>query len=483
MLKSTQESAGLGSPPSIFTTNTSESLNKAIKQHVHFKPSEWPEFNNKMKNLVSSKREEVIRALSGRRLYRLKPEYVHLGVEQVVWLRKRPDQRKKLIRHFDDSSLLSESITQSNLIASNLIASTQSASTQSNLVASGSSPDCAHISILPTSSGITTLHESVLQGMWDKANKLLSTERGLQRAASSDPTAWTVQSFSSAVPHFVTSKPSGQYLCDPQCPQWISSKICSHTIAVAEHTGKLAAFLSWYVASNQKADITSLGLVNMPKGRGQKGGVPTRKCCRAKATAPEIVVSRLSLQSTSTTVSVSVSPVNTFNSPLSCMGSPTFNNTPYYTVVGSSSSYNLPPVSLYTPTQPSPYSPTHPPPHVYPPPNPYSPLNSPTEQSSNPNPFFTEVRCWKHLGLSRVQGFITSCRKFYPRSPLQYLAERRSYHNSSGNLVTPSSYKPVHYHIFIACLPPDFESLNVGEDMQLTPQHKSFVFSQLSISI
>ena len=83
----------------------------------------------------------------------------------------------------------------------------------------------------------------MLQAMWEKAEKLLNDERGLQPATSSDPNAWSVQSASSAVPHFVTSKEDGQFLCDTHCPQWVSSKICSHTLAVDERCGKLAAFL------------------------------------------------------------------------------------------------------------------------------------------------------------------------------------------------------------------------------------------------
>ena len=50
MLRGVREAAGLGSPPSIFTTNISESLNKVIKQHVHYKPYQWPEFNENMRS-------------------------------------------------------------------------------------------------------------------------------------------------------------------------------------------------------------------------------------------------------------------------------------------------------------------------------------------------------------------------------------------------------------------------------------------------
>ena len=68
------------------------------------------DFNDSIRSLVASKREEVIRALSGRGLYRLGPQYAHLGVNHMTWQRKRSDQHKKLVQHFDECSLLSESI-------------------------------------------------------------------------------------------------------------------------------------------------------------------------------------------------------------------------------------------------------------------------------------------------------------------------------------------------------------------------------------
>ena len=53
----------------------------------------------------------------------------------------------------------------------------------------------------------------------------------------------------------------------------------------------------------------------MPKGRGQKGGVPKPKRCRAKAAEPEVVVSRPSLQSSCSTISLNISSSPTINAP------------------------------------------------------------------------------------------------------------------------------------------------------------------------
>ncbi len=244
---------------------------------------------------------------------------------------ERPDQRKKLIRNFDGCSLVRETITTPTRpflppssdapsasgegtclvpvsdpaehtcrIDISITSPTKSLSIPRADAQQGSSSSdpvragATGISISSATCGITVLHQSLLQGIWEKAGKLLSQERGLQRAASSDPNAWSVMSLSSSVPHFVTSKEDGQFLCDAQCPQWVSAKICSHTVALAERSGKLAAFLHWYmyISTNQDTNITRLGMLNMPKGRGQKGGVPKRKRSRTKATEPEVVVSR-----------------------------------------------------------------------------------------------------------------------------------------------------------------------------------------------
>ena len=71
MLKGLRTSVSLGSPPAIFTTNPSESLNAVIKRKVDYKATEWPQFNDQMKQMVEGQREEAIRALSGRGQYRL----------------------------------------------------------------------------------------------------------------------------------------------------------------------------------------------------------------------------------------------------------------------------------------------------------------------------------------------------------------------------------------------------------------------------
>ena len=44
-------------PPDIFTTNASESLNAALKKKVNYKETEWPQFNEAVKELILAQRD------------------------------------------------------------------------------------------------------------------------------------------------------------------------------------------------------------------------------------------------------------------------------------------------------------------------------------------------------------------------------------------------------------------------------------------
>ena len=43
--------------------------------------------------------------------------------------------------------------------------------------------------------------------------------------------------YSQVAPHLIQVKSDGQYLCDSNCQQWVSSQLCSHTLAAAERNG------------------------------------------------------------------------------------------------------------------------------------------------------------------------------------------------------------------------------------------------------
>ena len=102
---------------------------------------------------------------------------------------------------------------------------------------------------------------------------------------------------SSSIPYFVTTRESGQYLCDTSCPQWVSLQIWSHTLAAAEDSGQLFECLQWYVRTQPCPNITTLGMQGMPSNGGKKLFNRKRLRKRQADTDPNVYVPRPALSS------------------------------------------------------------------------------------------------------------------------------------------------------------------------------------------
>lgn len=122
MRKDIREAAGLGSPPSIFTTNSSEAINSVLKKQVSFKKTQWPEFVRQMKELVNEQQNEIIRSLSGRGSYRLYESVKHLGVSVEQWSKMRPDQRQKIVQRFKSATIEGSSAGSSRALSTSSLA-------------------------------------------------------------------------------------------------------------------------------------------------------------------------------------------------------------------------------------------------------------------------------------------------------------------------------------------------------------------------
>ena len=135
------------------------------------------------------------------------------------------------------------------------------------------------LSVSAVDSRIAKLSLVTLQHMWNKAEELLNDRSAISPAPGNDKTARMVLSNAK---------------CDASCLNWVSSKLCSHSLAVAELNNDLVTFLEWYKNSSDHPNITSVAMASLSSGRGCKGGVPKRKRCRKKMDGPE--VSALSIQ-------------------------------------------------------------------------------------------------------------------------------------------------------------------------------------------
>ena len=128
----------------------------------------------------------------------------------------------------------------------------------------GNSQCC--ITVSPEECGIRTLAFETIHAIWMKAEQYLNSENDIVPASGSNKNSMMVASKCSNIPHFVSAGTGGQYLCDDNCLQWKSSRICSHTVAVAEKNHDLVSFLQWYNASNQEPNITTLSMSGLSTG-------------------------------------------------------------------------------------------------------------------------------------------------------------------------------------------------------------------------
>lgn len=79
------------------------------------------------------------------------------------------------------------------------------------------------------------------------AASLLQTDTAVTVAPGLDRQVRCVILYHSDTSHVVQPKGSTQYVCDSNCPQWVSYNICLHTVAVAQLNNVLGEFLEWYV--------------------------------------------------------------------------------------------------------------------------------------------------------------------------------------------------------------------------------------------
>ena len=97
MLRSMRAECGLGNPPSIFTTNASQSMNALLKHKVDYKKHQLPSFIDKVKELVDEQKHEVERAIINCGKWQLRSQYRYLEVQESIWFRMNAQQRQKHI--------------------------------------------------------------------------------------------------------------------------------------------------------------------------------------------------------------------------------------------------------------------------------------------------------------------------------------------------------------------------------------------------
>ena len=268
MLHPIRKECGPGSPPITFTTNACETANAMLKHEVHYKCSDMVIFLNKLSNLIHKQECEVERAIIGHGKYELQPQYKSFQVSEVKWFTMSTTQREQHVNKVADASVLDFTFSDGGSVDNDVqpqhfgqdIAASSSLSVDVNTVAT-----------------IVRAPLTCLEGTWKKAVDLLKTKDLIVPAPGVDGEAKFVLSYTRPRPHLVVPKKGGGFSCNENCLNWKAPKICSHSVAVAEMSGKLVNFIEYYRKSKHTSIITRFAHAITPKGRGWKGGECPRK--------------------------------------------------------------------------------------------------------------------------------------------------------------------------------------------------------------
>jgi len=262
MLKEKRRKVGLGDPPQPFYTNDVESMNCVIKHQTKYKAQELPQFIATMKSILDEQKKEIEKACAGLGEYRLVEEYEDLGCESRKFFLMTEKQRQMKVNALFTTPL--RTVPEEYYLADEPLQTSQHVSG----VSSSTDNPLKRLSI----------PDYLAQKVWKESSTLLENKDSVcVSPGCHDGSQWLVQSTDSTrkSPHFVEVCRNGQVKCEQSCAVFKSSKICAHSVAVAQHTHVLEEFISWLL--KQKGgplNVTKLASVDMPAGRGKK---PKRK--------------------------------------------------------------------------------------------------------------------------------------------------------------------------------------------------------------
>ena len=274
MIASIRTKALLGSPPIKFTNNPNESINSTVKKWVQFKKSTWPGFVEKLQQLVDTQLKEAGKAIYNSGDYILAPPYLHFAVDQMKWHQMEPTQRKAYLK-----SLAKNSSACVNNPSSSCVHGSAALSSLDELEGASSScrpPSSVVLSMSATDVMLPSLSTAAVASMFQKATTLIA--EGHVVPAPGNDNAFIVASVSSQRPHFVRRGKGDKVLCDDQCAMWRGSKICAHTIAVAEKFNCLSNFVGSVMKSSKQTNLTRVMTTQQERRKsGTKSTTPKRK--------------------------------------------------------------------------------------------------------------------------------------------------------------------------------------------------------------
>ena len=253
-------------------------MNALIKHWQGFQVSQMDQFVLEMKELVLRQRKEVERTFLGLDTeYQVKSEFAHKIVPFQDYSKKKKEDKEKTRKSFhsiavdpDRMKLLSKFRPRPPLV-SRLDLSSQKTSNERQVTNE-------EFQVLEE---LGYVSQAEMNGIVAKVRNILA-EEGIRDGFNND---FLVKSVSQGMPHIVSKRNNGGYVCDENCPAFRRKKLCAHLFAVAFKEGKIDTFLSWFLQrypAQENINLTTLSCDKVNKNAGKKG--PTRQRTQRKRT-------------------------------------------------------------------------------------------------------------------------------------------------------------------------------------------------------
>lgn len=259
MLKPRRIDAGLGDPPSEYTTNDVEAANGIIKHGLSFDSKKPHEFVEEIKKIVDVQFNNEDRAVLNRGPYSVAEPFKHLAINDSKWSRMSLAQRKSAIKKFSDTGMDVQHNGDGGVNDRKTAVEGNDSAQQHPLV---------ELSISASESGITNIPLPILQTMFEKAADLFSTVESIVLKPGGTDGSYVVAGHSNRI-LIVTPGKGGSLTCDRQCSNR-STGLCEHTLAVAARRGSLEEFLSWFKRAKKGPDLSAMALHGAAKNAGKK---------------------------------------------------------------------------------------------------------------------------------------------------------------------------------------------------------------------
>ena len=231
MLKPLRQKAGLGD--SSYSINDNEAENHLLKLKTERKCVSLVTFICKSHELVKEQDALLEGAILDQGECRLTNEYSHLKISPERWREMNPTERRAYTNKAKESGPVSQTSSTSY-----------------------------------KQSGIYGIPENILANQFAKARRLLQMKRvtdGFQHGNTV-----LVASETSPKPHVVTEYKNGKFSCDAMCPAYNHSSLCAHTLAAAEHKGKLHGLLQWHKKNAMQTNVTKMSTYGLDVGSAGK---------------------------------------------------------------------------------------------------------------------------------------------------------------------------------------------------------------------